>query len=234
MPHRLRGGMPRPKSTVRVLAGLALLLVVALVAPAPARGRDGGPTREQESAPRLRPVHHLALSPIEGDGSDGPALGTETSVPFRPPMGAERYRAAKDAVAEAAAALALSKQDVLDATGLPGPVGGAGATVNAAYAGIDWSAGQTANPPDPVLAVSATQVVQVVNSVLRVYNKSCTSGCSPAANQTLKSFFNYSATRLFDPRVQYDRTWNRWVVVAAAGHESDTVQKLFVAVSKGT
>jgi hypothetical protein len=225
--------MRKPKSTVATLGGLVLLLAATVVAPAAARGRGGGPAPEPESAGRLRPAHHLTLSPIEGDAPDEPVAGPGPSVPFRPTMGADRYRAAKAAVATAADALGLSKQDVLDATGIAGPVGAADEVVNAAYAGIDWSASQTLNPPDPTLAVSKTQVVELVNAALRVYNKNCTSGCAPAASQTLKSFFNYSATWIFDPRIQYDRTWNRWIVIGEGSHESATVQRLFVAVSKG-
>src|SRR4029079_222217 len=48
---------------------------------------------------------------------------------------------------------------------------------------------------------------------------------------TLATFFGYTTEALFDPRVAYDSTWNRWIVTAIAVQESSTVQRLFIAVS---
>ena len=50
-------------------------------------------------------------------------------------------------------------------------------------------------------------------------------------SETLATFFGYTAETLFDPRVVYDSTWNRWIVTAVASQESSTVQRLFIAVS---
>ena len=50
-------------------------------------------------------------------------------------------------------------------------------------------------------------------------------------SETLATFFGYAAEPLFDPRVVYDSTWNRWIVTAVASQESSTVQRLFIAVS---
>ena len=52
-----------------------------------------------------------------------------------------------------------------------------------------------------------------------------------AFSVTLATFFNYTAQTLFDPRVVYDSTWNRWIVTADAFQESATVQRFFIAVS---
>ena len=232
MPVTGRPASPGRRRTAAILGGLLVLLAAAVVSPAVARTPNGDPSRTPEPGRRLGPAAHLTLTPIDGDGPDEPVAGPQPPAPFRPTMGADRYRAAKTAVATAAATLNLSKQDVLSATGIAGPDGTAAEVVSAAYAGIDWSAASTLNPPDPTVGVSKTQAVELVNSVLRVYDKSCTSGCAPVATQTLKSFFNYSATWIFDPRVQYDRTWNRWVVIGDGSHESATVQRLFIAVSK--
>src|SRR5438552_15373340 len=49
---------------------------------------------------------------------------------------------------------------------------------------------------------------------------------------TLATFFSYTAETLFDPRVVYDQTWQRWIVTADAFPESTTVQRLFIGVSK--
>ena len=48
---------------------------------------------------------------------------------------------------------------------------------------------------------------------------------------SLFSFFNYTAQALFDPRILYDLTYNRWIVSAEAFPESATVQRQFIAVS---
>jgi hypothetical protein len=44
---------------------------------------------------------------------------------------------------------------------------------------------------------------------------------------TLATFFSYTVETLFDPRVVYDQTWQRWIVTADAFPESTTVQRLF-------
>ena len=52
-----------------------------------------------------------------------------------------------------------------------------------------------------------------------------------AKSVTLATFFGYTTETLFDPRVVYDSTWNRWIVTADAFAESSTVQRFFIAVS---
>jgi len=52
-----------------------------------------------------------------------------------------------------------------------------------------------------------------------------------AKSVTLATFFGYTTEALFDPRVVYDSTWNRWIVTSDAFAESDTVQRFFIAVS---
>jgi hypothetical protein len=54
----------------------------------------------------------------------------------------------------------------------------------------------------------------------------------PRSFKSLASFMGYFTTTLFDPRVVYDRTWNRWVITADAFPESSTVQRYFIAISK--
>src|SRR5207248_11713160 len=52
-----------------------------------------------------------------------------------------------------------------------------------------------------------------------------------AKSVTLATFFGYTAQTLFDPRVVYDSTWNRWIVTAEAFAESATVQRFFIGIS---
>src|SRR5262249_56857292 len=84
-------------------------------------------------------------------------------------------------------------------------------------------------PPDTHGAVGASQFVEVVNQKLAVYSKATPPKL--LKNVSLQSFFGYTAPPpgLFGPRVIYDRTWKRWIVVANALHESAGVQKLLIA-----
>ncbi len=92
-------------------------------------------------------------------------------------------------------------------------------------------------PPDTHGAVGTTQFVQVVNSRVAVYDKE-TGG--RLASVSLNTFFDYFpgpppppfSRAIFDPRVVYDRTLDRWVITADAFAESSTVQFFFIAVSK--
>ena len=83
-------------------------------------------------------------------------------------------------------------------------------------------------PPDTHGAVGPSHVVEVVNTRVVVYNKAGTL----LKNTALNSFFG-STEFLFDPRVVYDQTWNRWVIIATRRTTSttDPVLKFFLAVS---
>jgi hypothetical protein len=87
---------------------------------------------------------------------------------------------------------------------------------------------QGLRPPDTHGAVGATQFVEVTNSMFEVFNKT---GGGKTKSVTLNSFFGYATTTLFDPRVVYDKVWNRWVVIADAFHEDPNTQYLFMGVS---
>ncbi|SOD85709.1 hypothetical protein SAMN06272765_3143 [Streptomyces sp. Ag109_G2-15] len=84
-------------------------------------------------------------------------------------------------------------------------------------------------PPDTTGAVGKGQYVETVNGAgFGVFNKS---DGSLLKNVSFASFFGYSAEDIFDPRVLYDKKWNRWVISAEAFPENSTVQKVFYAVS---
>jgi hypothetical protein len=88
-------------------------------------------------------------------------------------------------------------------------------------------------PPDTHGAVGANHYGQIVNSAIRFYSKGLTGNCptSTVLNVSLFSFFGYTNQALFDPRILYDLTYNRWIVSAEAFAESNTVQHQFIAVS---
>lgn len=86
-------------------------------------------------------------------------------------------------------------------------------------------------PPDTHGAVGVTHFVQVTNSHIDMWRRQNTPGLPLAKSVTLATFFGYTTRLLFDPRVVYDPTWNRWIVTADAFPESGTVQRFFIAVS---
>ena len=90
---------------------------------------------------------------------------------------------------------------------------------------------QGLRPPDTHGAVGLTHFVQVTNSHIDMWKRQNTAGLPLAKSVTLATFFNYTAQVLFDPRVVYDSTWNRWIVTAEAFPESATVQRFFIAIS---
>jgi hypothetical protein len=86
-------------------------------------------------------------------------------------------------------------------------------------------------PPDTHGAVGTTHFVQITNSHIDMWTRQNTQTLPLAKSVTLATFFNYTAQTLFDPRVVYDSTWNRWIVTADAFQESATIQRFFIAVS---
>jgi hypothetical protein len=89
-------------------------------------------------------------------------------------------------------------------------------------------------PPDTHGAVGDTQFAQIVNSAYRVYTKANTGNCPTAQllNTPLYAFFGYTEQTLFDPRVVYDMTYDRWIVTAEGFPETDGDQWHYVAVSR--
>src|SRR5204862_2835708 len=86
-------------------------------------------------------------------------------------------------------------------------------------------------PPDTHGAVGTTHFVQVTNSHIDMWTRQNTQVLPLGKSVTLATFFGYTAQTLFDPRVVYDSTWNRWIVTAEAFAESATVQRFFIRVS---
>jgi hypothetical protein len=93
------------------------------------------------------------------------------------------------------------------------------------------SATEGLRPPDTHGAVGTSHFVQVTNSHIDMWTRQNTVTLPLARSVTLATFFGYTAQTLFDPRVVYDSTWNRWIVTAEAFAESATVQRFFIAIS---
>jgi hypothetical protein len=105
------------------------------------------------------------------------------------------------------------------------------------FLGITQATAEDTWPPDINGAVStgtggAGQNGTVVNSHLTVWTK------SPAPAQlldlSLASYFAYTNQSIFDPRILYDRFWNRWIVSAEAFPESSSVQCFQLGLTTGS
>src|SRR5205814_3956048 len=144
------------------------------------------------------------------------------AIPFRSTMGESDYAAAKQR-ANSAYAPGVTKPFPLAPTPLGPPV-----IKTNNFNGHRETDGLF--PPDTHGAIGINHFVEVTNSHFDVFSKA-----SPPAlvkSVTLATFFSYTAEMLFDPRVVFDPTWQRWIVTADAFPESATVQRLFIGISK--
>jgi hypothetical protein len=166
---------------------------------------------------------------------------TPPEIPFRPTMDASAYQAGKEALARDAAAFAATGggRGLVDLSVVSPFTQGfarksaAPTAVNGVFSGVGQAeACGGCRPPDTHGAVGQSQFVEVTNQNINVFSKS-----GPAFAEQLSvrfaDFFNYKTEAIFDPRVVYDRTWNRWVIYAEAFPEGDGPQYIFIAVSTG-
>jgi hypothetical protein len=152
----------------------------------------------------------------------------EREVPVRPTIGPDEYAAAKaranrEYVAGAKGSLFL-KEAPLTAPSIK-------------LWNFDGHSSSESRPvPDTHGALGTNHFIEVTNRHIDMYQRH---HVWPPLEPTLvksltfEDFFGYSTEGLFDPRVVYDSTWQRWIVTADAYAESNTVQYLFIAVSKG-
>jgi hypothetical protein len=150
----------------------------------------------------------------------------EREIPFRPTMDRTAYDAAK-----ARAASSYAPGAVKPFTEAFAPLATPFIKV------INFNAHSSTEglrPPDTHGAVGTTHFVQITNSHIDMWDRNVhpTPGSLALVKSvTLARFFSYNARTIFDPRVVYDSTWNRWIVTAEAFPESATVQRFFIGVS---
>jgi hypothetical protein len=166
-------------------------------------------------------------------------------TPFRPTVNNDELAALKTVAASqpsarrgATTSSALSSSGAMKFSGALAMSMSAATSIAPVVNGINMGGLSQGNgiwiPPDAHGAVGANQFVEVVNQKLAVYSKATPPKLLKSVS--LESFFGYTAPPpgLFAPRVIYDRTWKRWIVIANALHESAGVQKLLIAVSKNS
>jgi hypothetical protein len=144
----------------------------------------------------------------------------------RPTVPLDQYKAAKLQNARAARRPGATQTPVAPAT----------VTNGGGFLGITQATAQDTWPPDINGAVStgtggAGQNATVVNSHLTVWSKSTTP--AQLLDLSLASYFNYTNQSIFDPRILYDRFWNRWIVSSEAFPESGSVQCFQLGLSVG-
>jgi len=83
-------------------------------------------------------------------------------------------------------------------------------------------------PPDVAGAIGKSNYVSVSNDEIEFRSR----GGAVQKITSLNAFFGYSTESMFDPRVQYDETYQRFVVTCLGFQESTTVQYLGIAVSQ--
>ncbi len=215
-----------------LMAALMSLMLMQPGSRATAQGYVDGTAGSETAVPVAARLHATGqvrtpqqVLAAEADGSRAP--GVSGQIPFRPTMDAAAYGAAKQAAARAPA----SSKPAPPAAGPLGPptvivqnVEGVNASQQTSLSGFNL------RPPDNHGAIGATQYVEVVNSAIRIFNRT-NPGTTLQLSASLASFFGYFTQIIFDPRVVYDPVWNRWVVYAEAFAESATVQRLFIATS---
>ena len=143
--------------------------------------------------------------------------------PFLPTISRDKYDPAKRAAEVTARA---SRPGVSGPQPLAPPV-----LIGPNFNGVSEipSCGGLCAPPDTHGAVGLKHFVEVTNSRISVYNK----GGGLVKAFSLSSFFGVSEF-VFDPRAVYDRTWNRFVIVAtrAPASDVDPIRKFYLAVSQ--
>ena len=83
-------------------------------------------------------------------------------------------------------------------------------------------------PPDVAGAIGKSNWISASNDVIEIHSKA---GTLQKIN-SLNGFFGYSTESMFDPAVQYDEEYQRWIVTADAFAESTSTQYFAVAVSQ--
>jgi hypothetical protein len=150
------------------------------------------------------------------------AAGITREVPFRPTMDAASYAALKQAAAMAPAVGKPSPEAPAQLAAVTLKFGGATQCDNSATGFGCWI------PPDVAGSIGKSQFVSVSNNMFEVRSRT---GLL-TKSLSLNGLFGYSVQPMFDPRVQWDEEFQRWIITAVGFPESSTVQIMGLAVSK--
>jgi hypothetical protein len=87
-------------------------------------------------------------------------------------------------------------------------------------------------PPDTEGTIGGPFFFETSNDRIDIFSRAGVRLNGGGAGVSSAAFFGYSVQPLFDQRVLFDSTWNRWIVTADAFPESATLQRFFIAVSR--
>jgi hypothetical protein len=190
-----------------------------------------------ERGPTLQALDRPVAVPVAQKPKQVPSV--QRAIEVRPgSVSGEQYAAEKAAADTAAAPLGAVAIRVPGGSG----TGAQAPTVTTNFLGLDRQAaannGFVFFPPDTIVAKSPNQVIEAVNSAIRLFNT--TGGVLATAD--LNTFFGASTSNglLFDPKLYYDRNAaNPRVYVVALQQTgrgntilADNVSRLWVAVSR--
>ncbi len=163
-------------------------------------------------------THHDISRPLRDMQSKVEYDGAPRAIPLRIPHPAALTPQLVDPVVQSSAAASLATTSVNNFPGLG--QGSYGFTVQ--YI-----------PPDPNIAVGATQVVQWVNASFGVFDKSGNLSLGPVPGNTLWSGFGggCEANNDGDPIVQYDSAADRWVMTQFSVSTTPYLQCVAVSTS---
>ena len=197
---------------------------VTLISLAPAQARPDESKRIAPTVPRFNVSAAVERTPEQMAAFDATfaSPGQVKEAAVRPTIDAAQYaqmkRAAELAPGMASRPGALAPESPLSSVAIKF----AGATECDGPGGC-WI------PPDVAGSIGKSQFVSVSNDIYQVRSR----GGVLLQSTSLNGFFGYSTQPMFDPRVQYDEEYQRWIVTADAFEEaSNTVQIFGIAISK--
>ena len=196
---------------------------VTLISLAPAQAR---PDESKRIAPTatLKMGAAVERTPEQMSAFDATfaSPGQVREVAVRPTMDAAQYAQLKQA-----AALAPHASSRPGAFAPDSPL----AVVNTKFVGAsecDDPYGGCWIPPDVAGSIGKSQFVSVSNDVFQVRSR----GGVLLKHETLNALFGYGLTPMFDPRVQWDEEYQRWIVTADSFAVDSTHQYFGIAISK--
>lgn len=100
--------------------------------------------------------------------------------------------------------------------------------VRSKFEGLDANTGFI--PPDTIVAAGPNEVLEAVNSALRLSSRANTD----VKTQTLNDHFGVKSSPLFDPKVYFDRLSNRFFIVALFRTERLPASFIYLSVSQSS
>ena len=214
---------------IKNFAFATMLIACAVTTASLASAQDSSKRNKPDESKRILPTARLELKPAyertqeQMDAFDATmAISREEKLEPspRPTMDADVYARLKQQAA-------LAPRTPKPTSGNFAPNSPQSTLVFTGATECDGSSGCW-TPPDVAGSVAKANWVSVSNDMIEIHSKS---GALQKLN-SLNGFFGYSTQSMFDPRVQYDEEYQRWIVIADAFAESSTVQYLGVAVSQ--